>query len=156
MIDRELVTQYIEEKIAGTDFFIVVLEIDAGNNIVVSLDSDSSIGIEDCVEVSSYVEEKLNRQEANFSLQVGTPGVNNPLVLPRQYRKNTGRQVVVLTHEGEKYKGKLLSANNEKFTIAFSKKVKDNGKKNKRKQTTHRTFSYSEIKSTKVVVSFKQ
>lgn len=155
MIDKAVVEQYINEKIAGTDFFIVALDVDASNNISVSLDSDTSITIDDCVDVSHYVEQKLNTQDENFSLQVATPGVNNPLVLPRQYVKNIGRQVKIQTKADESYKGELVDADNESFTIAFTKKVKQEGTKKKKKRTQHQSFSYDDIKTTKVVVSFK-
>lgn len=155
MIEESFIKNQIEEKIAGTDFFIVDLSVDENNNIQVSLDSDTAITIDDCADVSRFVESRLNEQDENFSLQVGTAGVNNPLKLPRQYIKNIGRQLVVKTPDGEKFKGTLAQADNDTFTLTFNKKVKEDGKKKKKKVTEHRTFSYQEIKSAHVVVSFK-
>lgn len=155
MITKDLVTQHVNEALAGTDFFIVELELDDQNNIQVALDSDTSITIDDCVNVTRFVEEQLNEGGGNFSLQVSTAGATNPLKMPRQYKKNIGRQVTVQTNDDEKYKGTLSAADIETFTITFTKKVKQDNKKKKKKVTEQRTFAYHDVKSTKVVISFK-
>ena len=87
---EELIQAFLEER---KDIYLVDLKISAGNDVVVILDGDESLSIQDCLDVSRAIEFNLDREEVDFSLQVMSAGLSEPLKLPRQYRKNVGREL---------------------------------------------------------------
>ena len=109
---EELIQAFLEER---KDIYLVDLKISAGNDVVVILDGDESLSIQDCLDASRAIEFNLDREEVDFSLQVMSAGLSEPLKLPRQYKKNVGRELEVTTEEGEVIKGELLEADEEKI-----------------------------------------
>ncbi|MEO6454784.1 MAG: ribosome assembly cofactor RimP [Ginsengibacter sp.] len=140
------------------DVFVVEVKINSGNNIIVFLDADNGISIEKCVQINralyKYIEENSLFENGNFSLEVSSPGVDEPLKLTRQYKKNIGRTVeVVLTDESKK-QGKLFSVNDDEIIIGETTgKVK--GKKLPGGDPDKEiTILFNQIKHTKVLVTF--
>ncbi|QZT35769.1 ribosome assembly cofactor RimP [Halosquirtibacter xylanolyticus] len=154
MISKDTVYKLLEEKLVG-DLFLVDLTISSSNVITVVVDSDTSVNVDTCIELSRQVEHNLDRESEDFELTVYSAGVGEPLQLPRQYNKNLGRDLDVVTSQGEKYIGVLKEADQDKFVIEVSKKERVEGKKKKVVVTTEHTFPYADIKTAKVVVSFK-
>ena len=152
MISKEKITNLIEEKISGTDFFLVELKVSADNRISVYLDSFTGIKIEDCVAVSRHIEGNLDREEEDFELEVSSAGVGLPFKVIDQYKKNVGRTVEVLTTEGQKLEGELTEADEDGFSVRYEKKVAVEGKKRKQLQEFNDRFSYADVKSTKEVL----
>ncbi|MDC1106621.1 ribosome assembly cofactor RimP, partial [Prolixibacteraceae bacterium] len=137
------------------DLFLVDLTVSSSNVITVVVDSDTSVNVDTCIELSRQVEHNLDRESEDFELSVYSAGLGEPLKLPRQYTKNLGRELDVVTSLGEKYVGVLKEADQDKFIIEESKKERVEGKKKKIVVTTEHSFSYTDIKTAKVVVSFK-
>ena len=81
---------------AREDLYLVDLKISAGNDIVVILEGDKSLSLQDCLDVSRAIEFNLDREAVDFSLQVMSPGLSEPLLFPRQYRRNIGRDLEVI------------------------------------------------------------
>jgi len=152
MISKEKVRKLVEERIEGTDIFIVDIDISSSNKIMVRIDADSGVSIEKCMSVSRNVEHNLDREEEDFSLEVSSFGLSSPFVLPRQYKKYLGKEVEVLTQEMKKLKGKLLDFNENELSLELdlSKKQKKSGVEAKI------NISFDEIKETKAVISFKK
>lgn len=155
MISKERVLELVDEVIAEKGAFLVDLSVSKGNKIKVLIDKQDGLSINDCVQVSRFVENKLNRDEEDFDLEVSSPGVSEPLKVRQQYPKNVGRIVEVTTIENEKHKGKLLNVSNEGVVIEETKKVKVEGSKKKKTITEHVNIAFSEIDKTKVLISFK-
>ena len=109
---EELIQAFLEER---KDIYLVDLKISAGNDVVVILDGDESLSIQDCLDASRAIEFNLDREEVDFSLQVMSAGLSEPLKLPRQYKKNVGRELEVTTEDEEVIKGELLEADEEKI-----------------------------------------
>lgn len=65
------------------------------------------MSLQDCLDVSRAVEFQLDREEHDFSLQVMSPGLSEPLKLPRQFAKNIGRELDVLLNDDTKIQGEL-------------------------------------------------
>jgi ribosome maturation factor RimP len=143
MITRESVTQLIEEKIAGTDMFIVEVTVRPGNVIDVTLDSDSGITIEACREVEDY------------SLEVSSPDLTKPLKVTRQYMKNVGRDLAVKKADKSKTEGELIAATESDITLLTSQKEEVPGKKGKKLVEREVTIPYSKISEAKVMIRFK-
>lgn len=152
MISEQKIKEIVEEKIKGTDFFLVEALVKPGNNIKVSIDNKNrGVFINDCVEVSRHIESNLNRDLEDFKLEVFSAGLEEPFKVKQQYFKNLGKKVEVITYDGLKHEGTLLMANEE--TIMIEKKVKN--KKAKKTETENIEINYNNIKQTKQTIYFK-
>lgn len=154
MIDKSALTQVINEALADTDMFLVQVTVSHDNIIDVQLDSMSNINIDDCVMVNNAVLDAFDRDVEDYELTVGSYGISSPLLVPRQYEKNLGEEVEVLTADGRKLKGVLNACDEESFTIAVATKVKPEGKKRPEIVMVDNTMKYSEIKYTKIIIKF--
>ena len=154
MIDKDLLIATINSGLEGTDMFLVDATVGSDNRIVVEIDSDSSVDIDSCAALSRKVEEVFDRDVEDYELEIGSAGLTSPLRVPRQYLKNIGNQVEVLTRDGRKLKGNLESAYDGGFTITVQKKVKPEGAKRPVMVDEPLTFGYDEIKYTKYLIEF--
>jgi ribosome maturation factor RimP len=155
MITVERVTGLVQEKIEGTDIFLVQVTVRPGNAIEVLLERDSGLTVDDCKMVSRHVESMLDRETEDFSLEVSSPGVGKPLLVKRQYFKNVGRSVKVESNDGRKWEALLAEANEEGIKLTYSVKEEVPGKKGKKLVEKEEALAYSDIKETKVIISFK-
>ena len=87
MIDKRVIEQLVEEKLASSSNYLVSVEVQPGNIIVVEIDNDDAVSIDDCVELSRYIEEHLDRDAEDFELEVGSAGITSPFKVLRQYKK---------------------------------------------------------------------
>lgn len=141
--------------VEGKDLFIVGIKISADNDIDITIESDErDVTLDDCVEMSRYIESKLDRDVEDFSLTVGSAGLTAPFKLPRQYRKFVGSLIEVTFPDGHRQKALLESAGDEEFIISYEKMVQVEGKKKKVRETVTQTLGYSDIKSAKAVIKF--
>lgn len=153
MIDKTALEQVINEALEGTKMFLVTLKVSKDNVIDVALDSDEDITIDDCVAVNDAVLAAFDRDAGeDYELTVGSYGITSPLILPRQYRKNIGFEVEVLTADGRKLKGILADADNEGFTLTTTVKRKLEGKKRPEMVEEQERFAYNDIKQTKNII----
>ena len=128
MIEKKTVCQIVDEWLEGKDYFLVEVTV-SRMTIVVEIDHAEGVWIEDCVELSRYIESKLNREEEDYELEVGSAGIGQPFKVLQQYYIHIGQEVEVLTKDGRKLAGILKDADEEKFTVAVQKKVKLEGSK---------------------------
>lgn len=158
MIDKKLVQSLAEERIAERDerLYIVEITIGGGNKILVELDTEEGfVKIEDCISISRNIEHNLDREEEDFSLEVSSAGMTKPFRVLKQYIKNVGREVKVLTLEhGKSIEGLLKSADENGFVIETKEKKRLEGKKKKEWVIEEIPFKYNEIKETKLIISF--
>ena len=131
MIDKELLRQTVQEALAGTDAFIVDIEVKPGNDIVVEIDSNEGVDIDLCTAVTRRIEEVFDRDKEDYSLEVGSAGLTAPFKVVEQYTKNLGKDVEALTVDGRKLHGVLaaVDADTSSFTIEVPTKVKEPGAK---------------------------
>lgn len=152
---RTKVEQLIQDFLnTREDLYLVDLKISAGNDVVVILDGDTSLSLQDCLDASRAIEFNLDRESVDFSLQVMSAGLSEPLKLPRQYRKNIGRNLEVVTNEEEKVEGELLSADEEKITLMLRYRRPKLVGKGKEDVEEERIIHYAEIKKALVVIKF--
>ena len=151
MITKEKVQALVEEVLYG-DQFLVDITVGLGNAILVFVDSDAGISVGECVEISRHIENSFDRETEDFSLEVSSPGLSSPLRVVRQYLKNIGREVEVITAGGEKQKGILKSAHATGFEIETEVKEKVDGKKVVTTQPL--AYDFDQIKTVKLVISF--
>ena len=155
MIEKKTVCQIVEEWLEGKDYFLVEVTVSPDDKIVVEIDHAEGVWIEDCVELSRYIESKLNREEEDYELEVGSAGIGQPFKVLQQYYNHVGSDVEVLTKDDRKLTGVLKDADEEKFVVAVQKKVKVEGAKRPKLMEEDETFRYDEIKYTKYLISFK-
>ncbi|HRX30898.1 MAG TPA: ribosome assembly cofactor RimP [Tenuifilaceae bacterium] len=154
MIAKEKIEQIISPKL-NEGLFIVDVTITPSNSITVVLDGDNGVGIDACVAISREVEAELDEEGVIFELVVTSAGVGQPLKLVRQYKKNIGREVEVMLNSGEKVSGELKVVTETDFEVEYTVLKLPEGGKRKVKVVEKRVIPYNEVKSTKVLVSFK-
>lgn len=152
MIDKTELTRVIAEAIAGTDLFVVNVSVSHDNVITVDLDSMSSVDIDQCVMVNDAVLAAFDRDVEDYELTVGSYGLTSPLLVRRQYDKNIGQEVEVLTRDGRKLKGTLTAADDAAFTIEVMTRVKREGKKRPELVAVPERIDYDNAKQTCVVI----
>jgi ribosome maturation factor RimP len=155
MIEKDFIRDIVEKQLEGTAMFLVDVTVKPGNIIIVEIDSDKGVGIDDCIVLSRNIESHLNRDTEDFELEVGSVGVTSPFRIPRQYRKNIGNEVEVLTKNGQKLSGILKSCDDTSFVITVTKMVKPEGAKRKVSQEEGLSFEYQDVKYTKYLIRFK-
>jgi ribosome maturation factor RimP len=147
------ITDLAEESlIEGTDSFLVEVRLRPGNKIQVFLDADSGISLGACTKVNRKLYPKIEEaglfEPGNFELEVSSPGLDEPLKLPRQYKKNLGRAVEVVMKDGRKITGKLLEVHDTSILVEETK-----GKGKKQEIVLH-TLLTEELKTTKIQIVF--
>jgi len=148
---QELVDQYL---VTREDLFLIELKISADSNITVIIDGDQSVSLQDCLDVSRAVEFQLDREEHDFSLQVMSPGLSEPLKLPRQFAKNIGRELEVLLNDDTKIQGELKIAGEDSITLELKYRRPKLVGKGKEDVVEDRIIPLTEIKKALVVIKF--
>ena len=132
--------------------FLVEIRIKPTSNVKVFLDADNGISIEKLIQYNRRlykdIEESGIFHNGDFSLEVSSPGLDEPLKLHRQYLKNIGRGVEIITKDGAKTEGKLISATGSEIVVE-----EERGKNKKREVITH-VISFDNIKTTKIQIKF--
>ena len=155
MIDKNKVREIVEEWLEGKEYFLVDVEVTPDDRIVVEIDQHDGVWIEDCVALSRFIEERLNRDEEDYELEVGSAGLGQPFKVTQQYINCIDKTVEVLDADGMKYKGTLLKVEEPNFTILTQEKQKQEGKKRPVLVSVERTFSMNEVKYCKYLIDFK-
>ena len=155
MIDVTRVREIAETQMEGTDLFVIEVRVSPANEIVVTVDSDTQVGIDRCVELSRSIEGALDREQEDFELTVMSAGIGQPLKMLRQYRKLIGRPVEVILKDGGKIVGNLTDASESSIAVEYEERVVVEGKKRKQLVTTRRELSLDEVKSTCEYLDFK-
>ncbi len=154
MIDSEKIKALTQEWLEGKDYFFVDATVSADNKIVIEIDHKDGVWIEDCCDLSRYIESKLDRDEEDFELEVGSAGIGQPMKVVQQYANNVGNEVEVLTADGNKLTGVLTAANSDGFSVTCKEKQKVEGKKRPVMVDVTHSFGYNETKWVKAVIKF--
>jgi ribosome maturation factor RimP len=136
----------------NADYFLVDVKMRPGNSIRVTLDADSGVSIDKCVEYNRFLYKKIEEASlfpaGDFSLEVSSPGTDEPLRSHRQYLKNRGRKVEVTLQDGSRKEGKLVDVTEDGIILE-----EISGSKKKKEIVMH-TLLFDNIKSTKIQVVF--
>lgn len=155
MIDKNIVKNLVDQWLEGKDYFLTDLTISSDDRIVVEIDHEEGVWIEDCVELSRFIESHLDREEEDFELEVGSAGIGQPFKVLRQYEIHQGERVEVLTNDGKKLQGVLGGVNQEGFTLTVEEKVREEGAKRLKLVEREIPFAYNDVKWTKYLIDFK-
>ena len=155
MIDKNAVKQLVDTWLEGKDYFLTDLTISTDDRIVVEIDHKDGVWIEDCVALSRFIEDGLNRDEEDFELEVGSAGIGQPFKVHKQYEIHQGDTVEVLTAEGKELIGTLADVQPESFTVTVTEKVKEEGKKRPVMKESDVVLNFADVKWTKYYIDFK-
>lgn len=153
-MDKNKVESYLNSAIEeNPSLFVVDLQISSDNKILVTIDGDEGVPLNECIRISRYVENNLDREEEDYSIEVATPDIAKPLVMTRQYVKNVGRTLKVLTADG-KYEGVLTEVTSEAVKLVWTTREPKPVGKGKVDVEHTITIPYVDIKEAKVKIVF--
>jgi len=152
-MDKNQLQNWIEEYLKGTDYELVTLNVSPSNDILVEVDRLEGVDVEFCADLNRFLVEKLDAVDPDYSLEVGSVSLTDPFKTKTQYFKNLGHDVEVLVN-GKKYKGLLVSVDDETFSVDIQERVAVEGKKRKELRTTTYTWRYDEPKYVKYDLKF--
>jgi ribosome maturation factor RimP len=154
MAFKDKVNDLLTEVLADNpSVFLIDLTITDNFKVIITLDGDNGVALQDCIDVSRAIENNLDREEQDFSLEVASVGVGSPLKMVRQYKKNVGRTLIVKLST-ETIEAELVEANDN--FIILSWKAREPKKLGKGKETVQKRqeIPYTEIKEAIVTVTF--
>ena len=155
MIDKNVVKGLVEEWLKDKEYFLVDLNISPDDKITVEIDHADGVWIEDCAQLSQYIEDHLCRDEEDSELEVGSAGLGLPFKVAKLYEIFIGEPVEVLDGDGRKVKGILKNVDGRDFTVTVKEKVKVEGKKRPVMMDVDHQFNMDTVKYTKYLISFK-
>jgi ribosome maturation factor RimP len=153
MTDKAKIEKLVSEFIHGTELFLVAVRISATGRITVLADRKGGITIEECAELSRFLEKNLDRDTEDFELMVSSPGLDMPFLVIEQYYKSEGRRIEVVDTGGKKISGILKNVNAGGFELETEEKKKTG--KGKAVDKKDVSFNYEQVKSAREVLTFK-
>ena len=155
MINKEIIQTLTEEWLQGNDYFLVDVNFAADDRIVIEIDHADGVWIEDCAELSRFLQERLGEELGEFELEVGSAGLGQPFKVAQQYINHIGDTLEVLQADGKKVQGVLKAVDAPNFTITVQEKQKQEGKKRPMLVDVDKTYQMDEVKYAKYLLAFK-
>ncbi len=155
MINKEVVKTLVDEWLQNGDYFLVDIIFSADDRIVIEIDHADGVWIEDCAELSRFLQEKLGEELGDYELEVGSAGLGQPFKVEQQYKNHIGDEVEVLQADGKKVQGILKEVNGREFVVTVKEKQTVEGKKRPVMADVDKTYSMDEVKYAKYVLAFK-
>ena len=153
MITKEQITNLANEALSDSDRFVVDITVSKSNVINIYIDADSSVTIDHCVELSRFIEGRLDREIEDYELSVSSAGIDYPLLKHRQLNKYIEKELEILNNEGVKKLYKLLSFTEEHIKVQEAT-VKMLGKLRKVVYAEPTELSFKDIKEIKPYINF--
>ncbi|ADV49350.1 ribosome assembly cofactor RimP [Cellulophaga sp. E16_2] len=151
---KEKVLELLEGALKENEsIFLIDFTIGPANKISITLDGDTGVNLKDCIAINRAIESNLDREEEDFSLEVASVGATTPMVMPRQYKKNIGRELEVKTLGG-KFEGILTEANDQGITLEWKAREPKPIGKGKVTVQKKQEFIFSDIQEAKVIIKF--
>ena len=155
MINKEIIQTLTEEWLQGNEYFLVDVNFAADDRIVIEIDHADGVWIEDCAELSRFLQERLGEELGEYELEVGSAGLGQPFKVAQQYSNHIGDTLEVLQADGKKVQGVLKAVDAPSFTITVQEKQKQEGKKRPVLVDVDKTYQMDEVKYAKYLLAFK-
>lgn len=155
MINKETIKTLTEEWLQGNEYFLVDVNFAADDRIVIEIDHADGVWIEDCAELSRFLQERLGEELGEYELEVGSAGLGQPFKVAQQYVNHIGDTLEVLQADGKKVQGVLKAVDAPSFTITVQEKQKQEGKKRPVLVDVDKTYQMDEVKYAKYLLAFK-
>ena len=155
MINKEIIQTLTEEWLQSNEYFLVDVNFAADDRIVIEIDHADGVWIEDCAELSRFLQECLGEELGEYELEVGSAGLGQPFKVAQQYINHIGDTLEVLQADGKKVQGVLKAVDAPSFTITVQEKQKQEGKKRPVLVDVDKTYQMDEVKYAKYLLAFK-
>jgi ribosome maturation factor RimP len=156
MIEKNTIVTAVEEWLAKGDYYLVDVEMTADDRIIIEIDHADGVWIEDCADLSRFLQEKFGEDLGDYELEVGSAGIGQPFKVLQQYKNHIGKEVEVLPKDGQKVQGILKEVNNDNtFVVTAQEKQRQEGKKRPVLVEVDKTFAIADIKYCKYLLNFK-
>ena len=155
MIEIQKIRTVAEKNLIDSELFIVDIKCSASNEVEILIDSDVSVSIDKCIELSRQIDAEFDREVEDFELTVASAGIGQPLKVFRQYKKLIGKSVEIVFKSGIKIVAELKAASEGSITVVFTEKVAVEGKKRKQEVEKEAEYKLEDIKSTIEYINFK-
>jgi len=148
---ERLLEDFLENR---EDLFLIDLKISANDDVTIILDGDEGVTLQDCLDASRAVEFNMDREAHDFSLQVMSAGLSEPLSMPRQFKKNIGRSLDILLQNDTRIEGELTKVEEDSITLLLRyRKPKEIGK-GKIDVEEEKIIQFQDIKKALVTIKF--
>ncbi len=148
---ERLLEDFLENR---EDLFLIDLKISANDDVTIILDGDEGVTLQDCLDASRAVEFNMDREAHDFSLQVMSAGLSEPLSMPRQFKKNIGRSLDILLQNDTRIEGELTKVEEDSITLLLRyRKPKEVGK-GKIDVEEEKIIHFQDIKKALVTIKF--
>ncbi|MCR5820063.1 MAG: ribosome assembly cofactor RimP [Bacteroidaceae bacterium] len=155
MIEKATVKALVDQWLADKEYFLTDLVVGDDDRIVVEIDHADGVWIEDCVQLSRFIEEHLSRDDEDYELEVGSAGLGQPFKVLRQWQNHIGKIVEVDTTDGKRLKGTLSEADEQHVQLIIPTKVQVEGRKRPQMQDVPTDVPMSEVRSGRYIFDFK-
>ncbi|MBR2061026.1 MAG: ribosome assembly cofactor RimP [Tidjanibacter sp.] len=149
------IREFVEQRLEGTNMFLIEINSSPANEFEVVVDSDERVDIDSLVELSRAIEGVFDREVEDYELTVISAGIGQPLKVLRQYKKLIGLPVEVLLTDSTKILATLVEADEQGITLGYTKRVAVEGKKRKEEVEVRESYPFDQIKWTKEYLDFK-
>ena len=140
---------------SGNHYFLVDVTFTPGDRIVVEIDHADGVWIEDCAELSGFMQGRLGDELGDYEMEAGFAGTGKPFKVQQTYLNHLGNEVYMRDHEGKKMQGVLKQVDGRNFVVSVKEKQKLEGKKRPQLVEGDKTYNMDNIKYTKYLLSFK-
>lgn len=154
MIDKQKVKAIVQDWLKDKDYFLTDVQVSEGDRIVVEIDHKDGVWIDDCVELSQFIEAHLDRDEEDYELEVGSAGIGQPFKVLQQYLNHVGQEVEVTVLDGSKKQGVLKQVTPDCIVLSVKVKVKPEGQKRPKMVEQEIEIPMSQIREAKAVIKF--
>ena len=156
MIDKNVIKTAVEEWLEKGDYYLVDVEMTPDDRIVIEIDHADGVWIEDCADLSRFLQERLGDELGNYELEVGSAGIGQPFKVIQQYRNHIGKEVEVLQKDGKKTVGVLKDVtDDETFVVTTKEKQQVEGRKRPVLVEVDKSFTIGDVKYCKYLLNFK-
>jgi len=155
MIRKETVKQLVEEWLQGNEYFLVDILFGTDDRIVIEIDHADGVWIEDCADLSRFLQDRLGEELGDYELEVGSAGIGQPFKVEQQYVNHIGDELEVLDAQGKKVQGILKQVDGREFILTVKEKQTVEGKKRPVLVSVDKTYSMDDVKYAKYLLAFK-
>ncbi len=154
MTFKEQVVNLLNNSLLGKpSVFLIDISISDTYKILITLDGDTGVNLQDCIDIAREIENNLDREEQDYALEVASVGVGTPLIMTRQYIKNIGRTLIVKT-SSETIEAELTAADETKIVLSWETREPKKIGKGKETVKKNQEIPYTDIKQAIVTVNF--
>ena len=148
---EDLLQTALDER---TDLFLIDFSLSGENAVKIIIDGDNGVLVEDCMFISRAIDQNIDREEHDFSLEVLSSGAASPLILPRQYHKHVGRNLEIKTKDNQSLEGELTEVNEEDVVLSWKTREPKPVGKGKVTVIKTATVAFDNIREAKVKIKF--